>query len=101
MEEIIYMFEMIMLLVMCHMIGDYVMQTDYIASTKGKNWYHMFVHCVMYIVPFYICCGFVWQLAVIFVTHFIIDSLKARYNKINYWQDQVMHYCLILLYLIY
>ena len=94
------MIEKIILLVMCHMIGDYVLQSDFIATTKGKNWYHLFAHCVLYVVPFYICFGFVWQLAAIFVTHLIIDSLKARYNKINYWQDQALHYLVSLLYLI-
>jgi hypothetical protein len=93
------MLEKIMLLIMCHMIGDYVLQSDFIAKTKGKNWYHLFVHCVLYIVPFYICFGFVWQLAVIFIAHLVIDPLKARYNKINYWQDQTLHYLASLLYL--
>ena len=93
------MLEKIMLLIMCHMIGDYVLQSDFIARTKGKNWYHLFVHCVLYIVPFYICFGFVWQLAVIFIVHLIIDPLKARYNKMNYWQDQVGHYLASLAYL--
>ena len=37
---------------------------------------------------------------VLFAAHMIIDPLKARYTKINYWQDQVLHYLLLLLYLI-
>ena len=94
------MVENIILLVMCHMIGDYVLQTRFIAESKGNNWYHLFVHCVLYVVPFYICFGFIWQLAVIFVAHLIIDPLKARYGKINYWQDQTLHYLVSLLYLI-
>lgn len=94
------MIEKIVLLVICHMIGDYVLQNDFIASTKGKNWYHLFVHCVLYVVPFYVCFGFVWQLAVMFISHLIIDPLKARYSKINYCQDQALHYLVSLLYLI-
>lgn len=94
------MLEKIVLLVMCHMIGDYVLQSDFIATTKGKNWYHLFAHCVLYVVPFYVCFGFIWQLAVVFITHLIIDPLKARYEKINYWQDQVLHYLVSLLYLV-
>ena len=82
------------------MIGDYILQSDFIAKTKGENWYHLFVHCVLYIVPFYICFGTVWQLAAIFIAHLIIDPLKARYGKINYWQDQTLHYLTSLLYLI-
>lgn len=94
------MLEKIVLLVLCHLIGDYVLQSDFIATTKGTNWYHLFVHCALYSVPFYICFGLVWQLGIVFITHLIIDPLKARYNKLSYWQDQVLHYLTTLLYLI-
>lgn len=86
------MLEKLSLLLICHMIGDYVLQGDFIAKTKGENWYHLFVHCVLYIVPFYICFGLCWQIAVIFIAHLIIDPLKARWGKITYWQDQLLHY---------
>lgn len=39
---------MIALVVLCHLIGDYVLQCDFIAQTKGKNWYHLFVHCIVF-----------------------------------------------------
>lgn len=94
------MLDKIVLLVMCHAIGDYVLQSDFIATTKGKNWYHLFMHCILYVVPFYICFGFVWQLVVIFVAHLLVDPMKARYNKINYWQDQTLHYLVSLVYLV-
>ena len=94
------MIENIILLVFCHLIGDYVLQIDFIANSKGSNFYHMFVHCALYCVPFYIYFGFVWQLAIIFVSHIIIDLLKAKYKKINYWQDQALHYLICTLYLV-
>ncbi|MBQ0014679.1 MAG: DUF3307 domain-containing protein [Oscillospiraceae bacterium] len=84
----------------CHCLGDYVLQVDFIAKTKGKNWYHLFIHCVLYCLPFYLCFGISWQLLVIFISHIIIDPLKARYNKITYFQDQVLHYLIALIYLI-
>ena len=37
---------------MCHLLGDYFFQSEYIADTKGKNWYHLFIHCVLYSFPF-------------------------------------------------
>ena len=85
---------------MCHLVGDYVLQSNFIASTKGKNWYHLFVHCVLYTVPFLIVFGWTWQLLIIFLTHMIIDPLKARYYKITYVQDQILHYVITLVYLI-
>ena len=67
----------IVLVVLCHLIGDYVLQCDFIAQTKGKNWYHLFVHCALYCVPFLVVFGWTWQLAVIFISHLIIDPLKV------------------------
>lgn len=90
----------LILLIMCHLVGDYVLQSNFIASTKGKNWYHLFVHCILYTVPFLIVFGWTWQLLIIFLTHMIIDPLKARYGKITYVQDQILHYVITLVYLI-
>ena len=92
--------ELLLKLVFCHLIGDYVLQIDFIARTKGENWYHLFVHCVLYCLPFYVCFGINWRLLIILVTHLIIDSLKARYKKISYTQDQVIHYITMLIYLV-
>lgn len=92
--------ELFIKLILCHLIGDYVLQSNFIATTKGSNYYHLFVHCALYCVPFYLCFGLSYHLAFIFFAHIIIDPLKARYNKISYVQDQVIHYLTMLVYLI-
>ena len=92
--------EMLLKLVFCHLIGDYVLQIDFIAKSKGENWYHLFVHCALYCLPFYVVFGLTWQLLVIFVSHIIVDALKARYKKISYWQDQFLHYVFMLIYFV-
>ena len=92
--------ELLLKLVFCHLVGDYVLQCDFIAKTKGENWYHLFVHCVLYCLPFQICFGTDWRLLVLLVTHLIVDALKARYKKISYTQDQVIHYITMLIYLV-
>ena len=74
------------------MIGDYVLQCDFIAKTKGSNWYHLFIHCILYVVPFTVVFGLDWKVYILLLTHLIIDPLKARYNKITYLQDQVLHW---------
>ena len=94
------MIELLFKLIVCHLLGDYPLQIDYIAQTKGKNWYHLMVHCVLYSLPFYLLFGFNWQLLIIFLTHIIVDALKARYKKINYLTDQLLHYLVMLVYLI-
>lgn len=93
------MIKLIITLIFCHLIGDYVLQTDFIAKTKGTNWYHLFVHCVLYCLPFFIVYGLTWQLLFVFIMHFVIDPLKARYNKINYVTDRLLHYIVMLVYL--
>ena len=87
-------------LLICHLIGDYVLQSNFLATTKGQNWYHLFIHCVLYIVPFYFVFGFSWHIGVLFAVHIIVDTLKARYNKISYIQDQILHYLLLTIYFI-
>lgn len=82
----------------CHFIGDYVLQTDYLAKTKGENMYHMFIHCFLYCLPFVITFWFDWRLLVLFVTHFVIDTLKARYHKISYPVDQILHLVICAMY---
>lgn len=99
-------------LILCHLIGDYVLQIDYIAKTKGSNFYHLLIHCILYCLPFYIVFGLVWQLIPLLLTHIIIDYLKAKnlclVNKISnkyyrlmpYWLDQILHYLICLIYFI-
>lgn len=90
----------ILILLMCHCIGDYVLQIDFLAKTKGSNLYHLFVHCILYLVPFAMVFGTDWRLGILFVSHFIIDILKAKYQKINYVTDQILHYAILIIYLI-
>jgi hypothetical protein len=82
--------------IFCHLIGDYVLQCDFIAKTKGSNWYHLIVHCVLYVLPFYLAFGLDWKLLVLFMSHIVIDPLKARWNKISYTGDQLLHYVIAL-----
>lgn len=100
-------------LILCHLIGDYVLQIDFIANTKGKNIYHLIVHCLLYCLPFYVVYGLVWQLIPLFVLHIIINFIKARnlalvdkkgilkpIKLMPYWLDQLLHYLTCLLYFI-
>lgn len=87
-------------LVLCHLLGDYVLQNDYIANTKGTNWYHIFVHCALYCLPFTYYFGINYKLTILFIAHIVIDSLKARYNRISYTADQLLHYIIMCIYFI-
>lgn len=85
------MIELLYKLIVCHFIGDYVLQIDFIAQTKGKNWWHLMAHCFLYTVPFSILFGIDWRLGVILGLHFIVDTMKARLKRIGYAADQIIH----------
>ena len=62
----------------CHMLGDYALQSNFLAKTKGENWWHMVVHCALYTVPFAIVFGFDWRIFWLLLSHALIDAMKAR-----------------------
>lgn len=94
------MIEKVFVLIICHLIGDYVLQTDFLAKTKGENWYHLVAHCLLYCLPFYFVFGWCWQLGFVLIAHLVIDPLKSRWKKISYATDQVLHYLTLCVYLI-
>lgn len=81
-------------------MGDYVLQTDFLAKTKGNNIWHLFAHSVLYSLPFMIAFGFDWKVPFIIGTHIVIDTLKARYKVINYVTDQALHLMVLMIYVI-
>ena len=89
------MIELLYKLLVCHFIGDYVLQLDFIAKTKGDNLWHMIVHCFLYTVPFAMLFGINQQLGVILASHYVVDVLKARGKIINYPTDQIAHIALL------
>ena len=80
----------------CHMLGDYVLQSDYLAQTKGENWWHLLAHCVLYAVPFAVVFGIDRRIFWLFLSHLLIDAMKARWRVIGYAPDQVAHVVMML-----
>ena len=93
------MIELLYKLIVCHFIGDYVLQIDFIAKSKGSNLWHMIAHCFLYSVPFAVSFGMGWQLWVVIGTHIVVDLLKARWNRIGYVTDQISHLATLVIYL--
>lgn len=59
-----------------HLIGDYLLQNDWMAQNKKKKGANGFIacvtHCTLYSFPFLFLCS--WRaVLVIFSTHFLID----------------------------
>jgi hypothetical protein len=63
-----------------HAVGDYILQSDWMADNKTKNSVAAAVHAVTYTAPFVLITQSFAALAVICGTHFIIDRWRlARF----------------------
>lgn len=60
----------------CHLVGDYVLQSDWMANNKTKKWLPAIVHAVLYSVPFLLLTTSVLAIAVIASTHLLIDHYR-------------------------
>mgnify|MGYP000060535921 FL=1 len=65
---------------LCHAVGDYLLQSDWMALNKTKRWVPAIVHALTYAIPFLFLCQSLWAMLVIIGTHAVIDRLRlARY----------------------
>lgn len=65
---------------LCHAIGDYVLQSDWMANEKTKRSVAALAHVLTYFLPFLFLTRSIPALAVIVVTHFVIDRWRlARF----------------------
>jgi hypothetical protein len=63
-----------------HLLGDYVLQSNWMAQRKTDEILPALIHATTYTLPFAFLGASVWALLVIGVTHFIIDHWRlARY----------------------
>ena len=84
--------ETIIWIILCHCLGDYFFQTEYLALNKGSDNYLLFVHSVTYCTPFILKFGLSFKIFIIFIVHFFTDLSKARYDLISLKTDQIIHY---------
>jgi hypothetical protein len=63
-----------------HLLGDYFLQTDWMAQAKTKRWWPAIAHALSYGLPFLFITHAWPALVVIVLTHLIIDHWRlARY----------------------
>ena len=68
---------------MLHLLGDYVLQSEYMAANKAKKTWVAFFHALVYTIPFYLICQSYTALFVIFFTHGVID--RFRLGQVCYY----------------
>lgn len=67
-------------LLLAHLFGDYVLQSDWMAQEKTKRWWPAMAHALTYGLPFLFVTQSPLALAVIVLTHAVIDRYRlARY----------------------
>lgn len=71
-----------------HGIGDYILQSDWMASNKTKRSLAALCHVVTYAIPFFFFRPSMLALAVIVGTHFVID--RWRLARFVVWAKNLM-----------
>jgi hypothetical protein len=73
-------FDLILLGIGAHFVGDYLLQSDWMAQEKTKRWFPALMHGCFYTLPFILVTLNIWALLIICLTHVIID----RYRLVRY-----------------
>lgn len=68
---------------LAHLVGDYVMQSHWMATEKTKRWIPALAHAATYTLPFLLITHSLWALAIIGGTHAILD--RYRLPKYLIW----------------
>jgi hypothetical protein len=63
-------------IVLAHLVGDYLLQSDWMASEKTKRWWPAVAHAVTYGLPFLLVTRSPLALLVIVGTHAVIDRYR-------------------------
>lgn len=67
-------------IVLAHLAGDYLLQSDWMATRKTSQWVPAVAHGITYTLPHLLITQSPWALLIIGGTHIIIDRYRlARY----------------------
>lgn len=77
----------ILLLVWLHFLGDFILQSSYVATNKSKSNTVLLQHVLLYSLPLYIVG---WQFALVnLVLHFVVDWCTSRVtSKLWFYEDK-------------
>lgn len=88
-------------LIFAHFIGDIALQSSWQADNKGKLWYVMLSHCMIWTAMISLALEYLgllelWKILFLLAGHALSDSWKARQPKTaeNWWKiypDQAWH----------
>ena len=111
--------DILFLLILGHIFGDYAFQTDSMATHKkhsltvlsfhvfayvGCIWLTFFLYSVIYHPGLFLKLATLLFLGALFIQHWIQDYFKSRFNngsKQLYYLDQAMHLAVLYIYRIF
>lgn len=95
-------------IIICHWIGDGLLQTEKMATLKSKSntqlTYHVLAYCLPFIVVFYAIWEWVFFIGIL---HWVQDYITSRINSYylniknnnmfwkSIWTDQMLHYVIL------
>lgn len=78
----------ILVLFLCHFVGDFIMQSDYMARNKSKSNWVLAQHVLLYCIPFMV---FGWYFALMNAClHFAVDWVTSRMTAF-FWEREEIH----------
>lgn len=92
-------------LIFGHALGDYGLQTDWVAKNKKNDNYILLAHTIIYsgiisIILYYFGILAIWKVVFLVGGHFIMDYIKCHSKKDIWKVDQVIHFLQLLVILI-
>ena len=101
----------LMMLLIGHLIGDFILQSPCLVEKKEKSIGYLFLHCGLYLIPVFcvLLCFCDWLQVIIFslivvVSHFMFDFSKIKLNKgrgkvfdfFGFVLDQILHVVILI-----
>lgn len=63
-------------IILAHLVGDYLLQTHWMATQKTERWAPAIAHGIVYTLPYALVTQSPWALLVIAGTHIVIDRFR-------------------------
>ena len=72
--------------IVAHLVGDFILQNEWMAlNKKGRSW-HCLVHVLIYLLPFLFCSLEAWQILLIGLQHFAQDRTGFIFWWLRSWK---------------
>ena len=69
-----------------HLVGDFILQNEWMAVNKKSRTVPCLVHVVVYLIPFLVCHLEWWQIMLIGLQHFVQDRTGYIFWWLRVWK---------------